>query len=127
MDTLLLKALQAKLRFTSRNGSISVEDLNDLSLTSLDRMAVAVATELEAQEKTFLATTKKGSPNLQLALDVLKLFITVKTEEAKVKAERADKKAARAFLLDLKAKKEADALQTLSIEDIEKRLAALED
>ena len=48
------RAAKRKLRFTSSKGSLSVEDLYDLSLTSLDSIAKGVNRQLkaEAEERT---------------------------------------------------------------------------
>jgi len=126
-NTLFATALQKKLRFVSRTGQIGTEDLFDLSLAALDKMAVAVSQELDNQQKTFLETpSRKASEDLGLAFAVLKEVISIKQTAAKAKAEAADKRARRAFLMDLKSKKETQQLEQLSVEDIDKQLAALE-
>lgn len=117
------KATRTKLRFATSKGSLSVEELWDLSLQSLDALAKGVNKALQAsQEESFLpsASTKTGSTTAKLQLDLLKHIIKVKVDEKDVRANRAAKAAQDAKIDELIEAKKGEGLASLSIEDLEK-------
>lgn len=121
------KATKQKLRFNTSKGLLSVEDLWDLSLISLDSIAKSVNKTLkEEQEESFIAVRTTANNTLQLRLDILKHIITVKLEEkekAKVRAERVGQLET---LKNLAASKKIEELGSKSLEDINKMIAELE-
>lgn len=126
-----LLASKKKLRFTTNGGLLGVEDLWDLSLKDLDRIAVKIDETLGAgARKSFLenpdpkATAARSEDELRL--EILKAVIGAKQDENKAKKAEADKASQKAFLKSLLEKKKIDALETQSLEEIEKQLAALE-
>ena len=124
-----LSATKKKLRFPSTNGQLSTEDLWDLTLKDLDKLAVAADNSLGVGRKSFLENPGDAANPTQaeneLRLAVLLAVINAKQDDNKAKRETADKKARLAFLTGLKEKKEIDALESLSAEDIDKEIAAL--
>jgi len=121
------KASRNKVRFTTEKGLLTTEQLWDLSLTALDKIARAVNSELKAvTEESFINITpdrRKGEFELQL--DILKFVIAVKME-AKEKAEIAAEKAAkRKRLIEALNEKENEELGKMSKEDILKELESL--
>lgn len=73
------KAAKCKLRFQSSKGALSVEDLFDLSLTSLDNLAKDVNRQLKAEvEESFIEKKSQNSSDLELRLDILKHVIAYK-------------------------------------------------
>lgn len=124
-----VEASKNKLRF-SANGQLSVEDLWDLPLTKLDEMAIDIDSELTGSRKSFLANPDRRVTIAQqqdaLRLEVLKQVIETKQAENSAKREAADKRARKEFLQRLLEKKKIDQLESLSAEDIEKELEAIE-
>jgi siroheme synthase (precorrin-2 oxidase/ferrochelatase) len=124
-----VEATKTKLRF-SVNGQLSVEDLWDLPLNKLDEMAVAIDAEQSGSRKSFLANPDRKVTIAQqqdaLRLEVLKQVIETKQAENTAKREAADKRQRKEFLQRLLDKKKIDQLESLSAEDIEKELAAME-
>lgn len=124
-----VEATKTKLRF-SANGQLSIEDLWDLPLNKLDEMAVAIDTEQSGSRKSFLANPDRKVTIAQqqdaLRLEVLKLVIETKQTENTAKREATDKRQRKEFLQRLLEKKKIDQLESLSTEDIEKELAAME-
>lgn len=122
------QASRLKLTFNTNKGQLSVEHLWDLSLESLDTIAKAVNRELKAsEEESFVKTRTKSNTELTLKLDILKRVIEVKLEEAETKKNKAAKGAQLALLKELQANKQLQDLQSLSTEEIAKRIAELED
>lgn len=120
------EASRCKLRFQSKAGFITTEDLWDLSLKSLDEIAVGVNEKIAATEKSSFLTPKTNpSKELTLALNILVHIITVKQEEARLTREAAEKRAKKAKLLELIEKKKDSALEGMSVEDLMKEVEAL--
>lgn len=135
MDTntnLLIEVSKKKLRFPMTNGHIATEDLWDLSLKALDELAVRIDAETTSRgRKSFrsnpdVTVTKEQADN-DLRLEVLKAFIERKEADNAAKASAANLKARLAFLEDAREKKQLNALESLSLEDIDKEIAALKN
>lgn len=115
-------ASRVKLRF-SYNGLVSVEDLWDIPLEHLDKMFKALNKELnDSKEESLLATKKSGSDMLALRTDIIKHVVKTRLEEEEKRKNRA---AQAVMLKDLKqalAKQEANAIDSMSKEDLLKRI-----
>lgn len=124
----IVTATKLKLRFF-HNGQVSVEDLWDIPLKDLDRLAVATDTSLAVASKSFLSSGASAATPAQkeaaLKLEVLQFVIREKEADNAAKAEAAQKRAQRKFLQQLLAKRQTDDLESLSREEIEKQLAEL--
>ncbi len=124
MENLFLTASRKKTRFETGKGYASVEDLWDFNLESLNTIAIAVNKKLkEEKDESFIKTRSKSNTELELKLEILKYIIGVKLEEADEKKVKAEKLAQAATLRDLIATKKLEATASLSIEDLEKKLA----
>lgn len=121
------QASRLKLTFNTNKGQLSVEHLWDLSLDSLDTLAKAVNRELKAsEEESFVKTRTKANTELVLRLEILKRIIEVKLQEQEDKKNRAAKRAQLDTLEQLRDNKALQELQSLSLEEINARIAALE-
>lgn len=120
------KASRVRVRFDSRKGQVTLEDLWSLPLSVVDEIAVATDKVVNAtQTESFISKVKTVSEMDVLRLDLLKHIIAVRLVEAEEKQKArlaADRKA---HLLSLLAEKEAEADQKLSREDILKELETL--
>lgn len=122
------KASKAKLRFSTSRGQLSTEDLWDLSLESLDQIAVAIYKALEtAGKKSFIGKRDTTNTTLELQLEILKHIIEVKFAEKDAKAKRVERNAQLAQLKELAASKSNEALQGKSLEEINKMIAELQE
>lgn len=122
------KASKAKLRFSTSRGQLSTEDLWDLSLESLDQIAVAIDKALEtAGKKSFIGKRDTTNTALELQLEILKHIIEVKLAEKDAKAKRVERNAQLAQLKELAASKSNEALQGKSLEEINKMIAELQE
>lgn len=117
------KASRLKLRFRAQAGSITVEDLWDLSLTQLDNIAVSLNRELRGTEDSFLETRKDQT--LELRFNIVKHVLDVKKEElhdakqAKANAER------RQVLLAEKNRRQLNSIEQITDEELDAELAKL--
>ncbi len=127
MSELYVKAVRNKFRFSSSKGQLNLEDLWTLSLESLDAIAVALDAEIEKVDgKSFIKKSSAASTELKEKLDIVKGVILTKQEEATKRKESAEKENQRAFLKNLLAEKQVEALKGLSEAEILKRIKDLE-
>lgn len=120
-------ASKMKLRFATVKGNLSVEDLWDLSLIALDKMAVAIDDEIsKSPRKSFIAETTPENEVAKLKLNILKDIIETKMKEKNDKESEKRKQSERNKLLEILAKKEEASLENLSIEELKKKIAELE-
>ena len=118
------KALKQKLRFDTSKGSISTEDLWDLSLSSLNEIAKDVNKKIKAsEEESFIDTKTTTSTKDQLKLEVLKFVIADKIATRDAAKARADKQAQVAKIKSLIANKADEQLANASLEELSAMLA----
>ncbi len=126
------QASRTKLRFPSLKGLLTVEDVWDLPLTSkngvsIDALGTATMRELKALGEESFLTTK---PNLarsehELRLAVLKYIADVRQAENNARLQAAERAMERQKLLDIIGRKKDEALESLSLEELQKRAAEL--
>ena len=127
------KAAKYQLRFQSVRGLLTVEDLFTLPLTStrantpnLNDMAKAVNTLLKAsEEESFVEVKSDAAAELQLKLDILKDVIADSLADLSGKKTAREKKAKKEKILTALARKEDDALEDKSPEELKKMLDEL--
>lgn len=128
------QASRLKLRFeTNRVGNITVEDLWDLPLLSLnetnvclDDLAKAAYKDLkESGEESFVIHKTSTDTVSELKLDILKHVIKIKLEEMAAKEKEAENRAKKAKILDIISDKEDDKLKNTSINNLRKMLNEL--
>lgn len=71
------KACRKKLRFKTRKGTLTLEDLLDFSLESLDLVGQRIITE-QKNEAASLISTKTVESHLDLKLEIVKEIIREK-------------------------------------------------
>jgi hypothetical protein len=127
-------ASREKLRFKTTKGSLSVEDLWDLPLTSSDdnlsidaigKGVVNAVKDNEGNESFVIVKGTEENVTLKVSLAILEHIRDHKLDYA----ARADKavltKAKKQRLLEILAKKQDDALEENTAEEIEKMIAEL--
>jgi hypothetical protein len=126
------QASAKQLRFQTKSGQISTEDLWGLPLQSrtgklnLDDIARSVSSNIKsAEEESFVTTASAATTADTLRLDILKHIISVKKDAAeKLKNERAVAEQKQTLLKAL-ANKKVQSIEAMSEEDLEKELAKL--
>lgn len=120
------EALKMRLRFATNRGNLSVEDLFSLSLQDLDKIAVALDEEVsKSPRKSFISEIPSESKITELKFNIVKDIITTKLKEKSDKEDAKKRLAEKNQLLDILARKQAESLENLSIEELQKRLAEL--
>ena len=122
------KALKMKLRFATTKGKLTTEDLFDLSLTDLNNIAIALDKKLsETPRKSFISDIAPDTEEDELRFNIVKDVINTKLVE-RSNAQNAKAKAAeKAQLLEILHRKENQALENLSVDELKAKLAALEN
>lgn len=127
-------AARNKLRFSSIRGELSVEQLWDVPLRARDSFNLDAIAQVankalkETTEESFVETTKTAArARCEAALEVVKYIIDVKLAEEKAATDRAANKREKEKLLKILAEKQDGKLSELSVEELQKRITALED
>lgn len=121
------KATRMKLRFQTSRGVLSVEDLWDLSLESLDSIAIGLNKKLkESQTESFIKTKTKDTTELELKFNIVKHIIDVKVAELEARKDAAEKRAKKQKLMELISKKQDAELEGKSVDELMKELESLE-
>lgn len=111
-------ATRKKYRFPFR-GSITSEDLWDLSLAQLDTIYKTLSKEAKTEkEEDSLMDEKKEDQDLLNKLGIVKYVFNVKKTEAEAAANAIEKKRQKERLLELIAQKQDAALADKSIEEL---------
>jgi hypothetical protein len=120
------KAVRAKLTFMTDRGVISIQDLFDLSLKRLNAMAIDLNKQLkESKEESFLDDVSDEDTRIKLAFDIVFSVLTTKKEEAKAQKEAGANKIKREKILGILAKKQEDALENLTEDQLLEQLKDL--
>lgn len=117
------KASKQKLRVSTSKGSLSAEQLWDLSLAELDALAVKLEKEHEASgEKSFLATKTEKSRLAKLKFDLVLDILTTKVNDANTASKTAETKAHNQKILSLIANKKDEDLAGKTVAELEDML-----
>lgn len=127
------EATRQQLRYHIDGSTFNTEQLWELPLTSkvgpsLDKLAIKYNAEKTPNEpESFVSDTPKRAETkeAELKFDVVKAVIDVLKQERDDAKTKAEKEMEKMRLLDLKRQKEMKALESLSIEEIDQRLAEL--
>jgi hypothetical protein len=127
MEDLFLKASRLKLRFKAHNGSITVEDLWDISLETLNLLAKALNKTLkESAEEDYIKVKPAANKELEIGFEIVKYVINTKLEEAAARKLAADKKALKQKIMGLMEEKKDQALSAKSLEELQAELDKLD-
>lgn len=117
------QATRRKLRFDTRIGSLSVEDLWDLPLSSdrnkanLDEIAIDLNRALKGTEESFVSSAKKDAV-LQLKFDIVKHIIDTRVQEKDAKTAEVQRSTQINKIDELIAAKETQKLADMTVEEL---------
>lgn len=107
-------------------GMINVIDLWDLSLTNLDSVFKTLNAEVKKSEEESLLNTKtKEDEELTNKIEIIKYIVSKKLAEKEARENEKKNKEKRQRILEIKAKRQDEALENMSDEDLDKLLADL--
>lgn len=131
---LFLLASRKKFRFPSEKGELTVEQLWDIPLTSrsgfsVNNIAIEVNRELRSlEEESFVETSRNPRRDtLKAMLELLKIVISVRQEEAKKASAAAERATRRQKIMEAIEAKERKEMDSVSLDDLRLQLAALSD
>jgi len=121
------RAARAKLRFLTDRGNLSTEQLFDLTLTQLDKIARRVNKAIKAEgEESFIEENQSKTQVVDnLRLEILKSVIAAKQSAKQAAVTRAENETRRRRLEEALANKQDEALSDMSEADIKAELAKL--
>ena len=119
------KATRDKVRFDYR-GSISVEDLWDLSEAELNEIYVDLAGQKKDSETDSLINSREDK-TLALKLDIVKHIFEVKHDEAKKAKDKAANRQKNQRILEIIKNKQDGELQDKSIEELQSMIESDEE
>jgi len=114
------KATRLKLRFQSdKHGLVSTEDLWDISMAELNRMAKALNRKRKQnEEEDFLAETTKEDQLTKLQFDLVLHVLSVKKQESEEARSAKARKELKDKYLEVLSRKQDAALENLSEADL---------
>lgn len=125
-------ATRKKLRFASSRGMLNVEQLWDLPLESrdgfdIDAVGQVLIKEIEqATTKSLVKKSTSASTELEIKLDIVKGIIATKQSEIEKRKKSAEKRELRNKIAEVIASKKDEAISSMSLEELQKKLEALE-
>ena len=126
MERMFEIATREKMRFPFK-GVISVEELWDLDVKSLDAIFKTLSSQLkESEEESLLDVKSKQDCELENKIEIIKYIVSVKLEESIQRALAKEKKEQKQKLLEILSEKENESLMNMSLEEIKKKIAELE-
>lgn len=115
-------ATRTKMRFPFK-GMITVEDLWDLSVQNLDKVFKALNSQRkEAQEESLLSAKSSADEVLDTQIEIVKYIVGVKLDEQVARLKAAENKEKKQKIMALMAKKDDEALENMSKEELQKLL-----
>lgn len=107
-------------------GMINVIDLWNLSLPNLDSVFKTLNAEVKKSEEESLLNAKtKEDEELTNKIEIIKYIVTKKLAEKEAMENERKNKEKRQRILEIKAKRQDEALENMSDEDLDKLLADL--
>lgn len=107
-------------------GMINVIDLWNLSLTNLDSVFKTLNVEVKKSEEESLLNAKtKEDEELTNKIEIIKYIVSKKLAEKEARENEKKNKEKRQRILEIKAKRQDEALENMSDEDLDKLLADL--
>ncbi len=119
-------ATRNKIRFPFK-GTISTEDLWDLSLTNLDSIYKILNKQMkQSNEESLLNTKTQTDEELEIQIAIVKHIVSTKLAEQEAREKAVAKKAQKQKILAVMSAKQDEALQNSSIADLQKMLDELD-
>lgn len=126
MENMFEMATKMKLRFPYK-GLISVEDLWDLSAEKLDGIFKVLNAQVKQVKEESLLNKKTAEDKvLDLQINIIKYIVKVKLDEADAKLKAKALKEEEQKILSVLAEKNDEAIKNMSKEELEKKLAEIQ-
>lgn len=118
-------AVRSKFRFPFR-GSISTEDLWDLTVEDLDSVFKSLNSQLkQVTEESLLETRTEQDKEILAKVEIVKYIVAVKLEEKANRLKAKEKREQRQKIMEIMSAKQDTELQGKSLEELSKMLDEL--
>lgn len=115
-------ATRKKLRFACRKGTVSVEELWEMSMKELDEVYSELASTVEEKKsKSLMAAKDSKDEETEMKMNIVKYIFEVKNAELEERKTLADKKNQVAVIEAAIARKKQEEIDSMSLEDLEKK------
>ena len=119
-------ATRSKMRFPFK-GTISVEDLWDLSKENLDTVFKTLNSQVKlAKEESLLDTKTKEDKILDMQIEIVKYIVKIKLEEEALKLQVKARKEQKQKILSVLSVKQDEDLQGKTVEELKTMLTELD-
>lgn len=119
-------AVKNKFRYPFK-GFITTEDLFDLSLENLDAVYKVLNKQVrQVNEESLLDTKTSEDEELDVKIQIVKYVFNLKTEERNARLVAKERKEQKQKILEIMANKQNEALQSKSIDELQKMLDELD-
>lgn len=119
-------AVENKIRFPFK-GQISVEDLFDLNLESLDSIYKSLNSQKKkANEESLLTTKSSEDEALEVSIEIVKQIFAQKQKEKEDRIKAAENRAKKQRIAEIIDNKKDEALNNLSVEQLQQMLDGME-
>jgi hypothetical protein len=113
------EVIRKKVRFATEKGELSVEQLWDLTIPQLDKLAVSLDEKYKnSNTKSFVEKKTTKDKDLKLQLDVVLDILETKVDEAELAKEKAARKERNQKIYKLIEDKKDKALEGKSIKEL---------
>lgn len=113
------EASKQKLRFTTSKGLLSVEQLWELDVNTLDSLAVSLQESYEnSKGKSFLAKTSAKDKTIKLQFDIALDILLTKQADSEAAKEAKDNKEFNQKIMGIIQEKNEDALKGKSVKEL---------
>lgn len=126
MADLFFNAVKNKYRFPSERGFLTVEQLFDVDLKTLDKIYGTLCEQKDAKpKKSLLSPREVGDVELDEKINIVTRVYNYKNTLIESRRAAVERSRDRQKLLDVLAKKREEALENLSEEELLKKLKEL--
>lgn len=126
-EKLFENASKLRFRYQSSIGTLCTEDLWDMDLKDLDKIAKALNKEVkDSGEESFIKAKTVANKTVEAKFEIVKTIIDRKLAEQEKRAKAVEVEAKRSYLKELIGKKENSEMESKSAEELRKELEELE-
>ena len=130
MENLFQTAVMSNLLFSTPVGYLNVVQVAQLPLlsqkgVSLDNLYIGLKESYETFSKSLIPLTKSEEASIALKVEIVKNIIVIKQDEIANKAKAKENEALRLALIEALSKKQASAIESMTIEEIQAKIKEL--
>ena len=118
-NELFIVATKNKFRFDYSKGKIGVEDLWDLTLDDLDNIWIKIDSQLDNKKRGLSSKDNPHATKLKMMMDIVQFIYDSKISEAQSREADAQRRAEKATIANIIAKKKEQDLENKSLDELQ--------